>query len=160
MTLGDIIKTYRQDHGCSMDAFAAASGLSKAYISMLEKNENPKTKQPITPSIVTFKCVSLATGISIDKLLEQVDENQPIYLVADKPYRGGMKIGAKVKPFHSDKTIRIPSFKIDSDLYDNLVLFAEENHRSLEDEIEWRLYESIEQDFDNIQNETDDPGNQ
>lgn len=42
MTLGEIIKKYRHDHSLSMDAFAAMSGLSKSYISILEKNSIQK----------------------------------------------------------------------------------------------------------------------
>lgn len=46
MTLGDIIKDYRKTHHLSMDAFSEKSGISKAYISLLEKkqtSENRKT---------------------------------------------------------------------------------------------------------------------
>lgn len=39
MTLGDIVKRYRSDNHLSMDDFARLSGLSKGYISMLERNE-------------------------------------------------------------------------------------------------------------------------
>ena len=41
MTLGDIIKRYRNDHALSMDAFSERSGISKAYISLLEKRDIP-----------------------------------------------------------------------------------------------------------------------
>ena len=51
MTLGEIIKKYRKDNNLSMDAFSERSGISKAYISLLEKNKHPKTGKPITPSI-------------------------------------------------------------------------------------------------------------
>ena len=37
MTLGDIIKAYREKHDMSMDDFAKASGISKTYVWMLEK---------------------------------------------------------------------------------------------------------------------------
>jgi len=43
MTLGDIIKSYRSKYGLSMDSFSDKSGISKAYISLLEKNKHPKT---------------------------------------------------------------------------------------------------------------------
>ena len=43
MTLGNIIKEYRISHEMSMDAFSEKSGISKAYISLLEKNKHPKT---------------------------------------------------------------------------------------------------------------------
>lgn len=38
MTLGEIIKNYRAEHKMSMDAFSQKVGLSKAYISILERN--------------------------------------------------------------------------------------------------------------------------
>ena len=44
MNLGYIIKKYRYEHGkMSIQAFADKCGLSKAYISMLERNKNAKT---------------------------------------------------------------------------------------------------------------------
>ena len=41
MTLGELIKEYRSKNNLSMDAFADKSGISKAYISLLEKNKHP-----------------------------------------------------------------------------------------------------------------------
>lgn len=49
MFLGEIVKKYRLEHKISMDEFARLSGLSKGYISMLEKNENPRTKKTDIP---------------------------------------------------------------------------------------------------------------
>lgn len=43
MSLGNIIKNYREVNRMSMDDFSRVSGISKAYISMLEKNINPRT---------------------------------------------------------------------------------------------------------------------
>jgi len=37
MRLGEIIKKYREENNLSMDDFVKFSGLSKGYISMLEK---------------------------------------------------------------------------------------------------------------------------
>ena len=42
MTLGDVIKNYRTNYNMSMDMFAKKSGISKAYISLLEKNKHPE----------------------------------------------------------------------------------------------------------------------
>ncbi|HEQ7796970.1 TPA: helix-turn-helix transcriptional regulator, partial [Streptococcus pyogenes] len=39
MKLGEIIKNFREEKKLSMDRFAEKSGLTKGYISMLEKNE-------------------------------------------------------------------------------------------------------------------------
>lgn len=43
MYIGELIKKYRLNHSISMQEFANASGLSKAYIGMLEKIYNFST---------------------------------------------------------------------------------------------------------------------
>ena len=76
MLLGEYIKEYRTSHGgMSQDTFAKLSGISKGYISMLERNQNPKTKLPIAPTIETFSKVAKATGISVNELFEIVDSS-------------------------------------------------------------------------------------
>ena len=42
MTLGDIIKNYREQNNITIVEFAKACSLSKGYISMHENNINPK----------------------------------------------------------------------------------------------------------------------
>ena len=64
MTLGDIIKEYRTTHHLSMDAFSEKSGISKAYISLLETNKHPKTGKTIAPSIQCIK--QAADGMNMD----------------------------------------------------------------------------------------------
>ena len=64
MTLGDIIKEYRTTHHLSMDAFSEKSGISKAYISLLEKNKHTKTGKTIAPSIQCIK--QAADGMNMD----------------------------------------------------------------------------------------------
>lgn len=72
MTLGDIISGYRQEHGMSMDKFSKASGISKAYISMLEKNRTQRGEEP-APSIEMYRNVAHAIGVSVDELVRMVD---------------------------------------------------------------------------------------
>ena len=45
MTLGEIINDYRTKNSLSMDAFSAKSGISKAYISLLEKKSTSENWQ-------------------------------------------------------------------------------------------------------------------
>ena len=78
MTLGDIVKNYRTEHGLSLREFSRISGVSNGYISMLEKNEHPKTKKPIVPSIEKMRCIANAMGMSFDSLLDMIDSDQPI----------------------------------------------------------------------------------
>ena len=75
MFLGEIVKKFRAEHKMSMDESAKISGLSKGYISMLEKNENPRTKKAIAPSIETIKQVSEATGIDFNEIMELLDDD-------------------------------------------------------------------------------------
>lgn len=82
MTLGDVIKDFRNKNGLSMDAFSERSGISKAYISLLEKNRHPKTGKPIAPSIQCIKQVSDAIGMDFDILFSKIDGN--VSLIKEK----------------------------------------------------------------------------
>lgn len=75
MTLGEIIKAYRDEHDLSMDSFAEKSGISKAYISLLEKNRHPKTGKPITPSIITIKQAADGMGMDFNILFNMIDSD-------------------------------------------------------------------------------------
>lgn len=83
MTLGEIVKQYRVKHNLSLRDFSKLCGLSNGYISMLEKNENPRSKKPIVPSLDTVRVISEAVGISLDDLLEMMN-GQEITLKAVK----------------------------------------------------------------------------
>lgn len=68
MTIGEIIKDYRDANGISLDEFAKQAGMSKSYVFALEKNEHPKTKEPINPSLGIISRVSIATGLSVGEI--------------------------------------------------------------------------------------------
>lgn len=78
MTLGEIIKQYRSEHNLSMDAFSEKSGISKAYISLLEKNKHPKTGKPIAPSIQSIKQAAKGMSMDFDTLFNRIDGNVDI----------------------------------------------------------------------------------
>ena len=84
MTLGELIKKYRNANGLTMQDFATRSGLSKGYISMLEKGKHPQNNKPIVPSIDTFGKVAKAMCISLNELLVMVDDDQLIDLSGEK----------------------------------------------------------------------------
>lgn len=75
MTIGEIIKQYRIEHDLSMDAFSEKSGISKSYISLLEKNKHPKSGKPISPSVQSIKQVADAIGMDFDVLFSNIDGN-------------------------------------------------------------------------------------
>ena len=72
MTLGDVISEYRKEHGISMDRFAELSGISKAYISILERNKTPRGDEP-SPSFEKYRDVAKAIGMDVDDLIRKVD---------------------------------------------------------------------------------------
>ncbi|SKA25315.1 XRE family transcriptional regulator [Megasphaera cerevisiae] len=84
MKLADIIKNYRLEHGMSMDNLSTASGLSKPYISMLEKNKNSRTGNPIIPSLRTLQKLAKGMNITLDKLLENMDTTQKVSISNDQ----------------------------------------------------------------------------
>lgn len=75
MTLGEFIKKYRDDNKLSMDQFAKMSGVSKAYISVLEKNKRPKTGKPVTPSISIIKNIAETMNLSFNELINMLEDN-------------------------------------------------------------------------------------
>lgn len=74
MTLGDVIYEYRMKHNISMDKFSELSGISKGYISMLEKNQTQRGDEP-TPSIEMYRNVAKAIGLDVDELIRMVEGN-------------------------------------------------------------------------------------
>lgn len=74
MTLGRIIKEYREKKHLSQRQFALTCDVSNGYISMLEEGRNPKTNEPIVPSLATMKKLAKAMGMSLNDLMSQVDD--------------------------------------------------------------------------------------
>lgn len=80
MLLGEIIKKYREEHQMSLQDFADLIGTSRSYIHMLEKNINPSTNKPISPSIETLKSLANAMNMDLELLLKQLNNEQDIYI--------------------------------------------------------------------------------
>lgn len=80
MYLGEIIYKYRKEKKLTMDAFSQLSGLSKSYISMLEKNKHPQSSRKLIPSVETFKKVAKAIEIDTDELFRMVSGSQLVKL--------------------------------------------------------------------------------
>ncbi len=80
MTLGDLVKEYREKHDISMDEFSKMCNLSKGYISMLENNINPRNDKPIAPTLPTIRKIALAINMDIDSILKALNSDQEIYL--------------------------------------------------------------------------------
>lgn len=83
MTLGDVIKEFRELNTLSMEEFAKMSNLSKSYISMLENNKDPRGN-PIRPSIETFDKVATTIGVDLDTLISKVEQDVIVNLKKQK----------------------------------------------------------------------------
>jgi SOS-response transcriptional repressor LexA len=83
MHLGEIIKEFRAANKLSMAKFAEMSNVSKAYISVLERNKRPDTEKPVVPSIPIIKNVAEAMGMSFDDLFNMLEDNQVVSVVDD-----------------------------------------------------------------------------
>jgi len=92
MTLGEIVWEYRELNNMTMEDFAKKSGLSKGYISMLEKNLNPRNKKPIAPSLLTIRQVSEAISMEIDDVIELIGGDQYITVGIEKEIGKAIKI--------------------------------------------------------------------
>lgn len=84
MKIGELIYKFRKEHSLSMGELSNMTGLSKAYISMLEKNINPSTNKPIVPSIHTIQSCAKAFGLTLDEIISQLDADQLIN-IAENP---------------------------------------------------------------------------
>lgn len=118
MTLSEYIKEFRENNGLSQRQLADMADLSNAYISMLEKNMNPRTGQPVRPSMPAMRKLARAMGIPVTRLMSSVDE-----LAVDMP--------ATVVDYEkADDTLRM---LLSEEEYAMLTLFRGADERSRQD---------------------------
>lgn len=89
MKLAELIALYRAEHGLSQRQFALMCDLSNGYISMLERELNPATKKPVTPTMPQLKKLASGMGITVMELLERVDD-MPIDLGGAGSFDGSL----------------------------------------------------------------------
>lgn len=92
MTLGEIIKSYRNEKQMSMDVFSERSGISKAYISLLEKNKHPKTGKPIAPSLQCIKQAADGMNMDFNELFSLLDGDVTINETPNNDFVRSIKI--------------------------------------------------------------------
>ena len=78
MTLGEYLKNYRTKHALTMQDIADRSGLSKGYVSMLERGQHPQSKRKLTPSLETYQKIAVATNVELDVLLALLSDQDVI----------------------------------------------------------------------------------
>ncbi len=85
MHLGEIIKEYRAIHKISMDEFSRQTQLSRAYISILERNVNPVNNKPPIPSLETIRVVAKAVGLDFSSVINMLESPQTVSLASLPP---------------------------------------------------------------------------
>ena len=74
MTLGNVISEFRNLNNLTMEEFSKSAGLSKSYISMLERNRDQRGN-PINPSMDVIDKVATAIGVDLDTLVQTIDQD-------------------------------------------------------------------------------------
>ena len=134
--LGDIIKSYREEHGLSLRAFAEKCGFSHAYVNKLEKGIDPKSKKEVIPTIDTLEKIADAMNISLGELLKEMNyihfpsfEPSPDYISYD-PKTSKLiltdvkRVNIKNNPVNSEEMGQInfdKTLKLTKDLIQTLV---------------------------------------
>lgn len=85
MRLEDIIRQYRDAQNLSMQEFADKCGLSKGYISMLEKGRHPQNNRQLVPSLNTIRALAAGMDLPIDSLLAAMDGDSVISVNDPEP---------------------------------------------------------------------------
>lgn len=94
MTLRELVITFRAEKDLSQRQFAALCGLSNGYISMLEKNVNPKTGLPVTPSLPALKKIARGMGLTLNDLFLKADD-MPVDLLVEGSEKNALISGAE-----------------------------------------------------------------
>ena len=110
MKLGELLKSYRTEHKLSMDAFGELSDLTKGYISMLEKNEHPKSKKPIVPSYETIEKIAKGMQISVEGLIDMLDDDQEIQINATPPVLSKSSIQTIYDQLHQPRQVKVLTY--------------------------------------------------
>jgi len=74
MKLSEFVKKYRQENDVSQREFAKRAHVTNGYVWMIENETNPKTGKPIIPSLGALIGIASAMGMTVDDLLEAVED--------------------------------------------------------------------------------------
>ena len=82
MSIGELIKQYREKMGLSQREFANKCGISNVTISQYEKNGiNPKTGKPFKIEFVTYLKLAQAMEMDIDDMFEILGDNALVGMI-------------------------------------------------------------------------------
>lgn len=85
MSLGKLIRSYRESHNLSIRAFAAKAGLSHQYIINLESGEDPTSGRANRPTIDALQKLAAAMDITLESLVRMAGYSSTDTSPADDP---------------------------------------------------------------------------
>lgn len=86
MRIGEYVYQYRHEHGMTIQEFAKKSGLSKSYISIIERGVHPQNGKEAVPTLSTLTKLSTAMDITVAELLRQTDPVLRMYYGQEPVY--------------------------------------------------------------------------
>jgi Helix-turn-helix. len=72
ITLGELIRNYREEHDLSLRDFAERCGVSHSYVDKLEKGIDPRSGKPVEPTLDILEKLASAMNLTLDQLLTQI----------------------------------------------------------------------------------------
>lgn len=117
MKLSEIIKQYRIQNNFTMQDFAERAGLSKGYISMLEKGKHPQSNRKLIPSIQTYAKVAAAMNLNIDELFSQLNDSEMVRLGTTESASGPLPQNS----LSCDENQIITAYRMADDITKNMV---------------------------------------
>lgn len=86
MKLQELLKKYREEHGLSTRAFSKMCGLSAGYISTLESGKNPRSGEPLYPTIETLEKIAHGMGIPLENLFDMLGDSERVVINGGEEY--------------------------------------------------------------------------
>ena len=133
MKLNKYIKDYRKLHNLTLQDFAEAAGLSKAYVSILEKEVRPQNNKKIVPSIETIQKIAFATGKTLNELILLLNADEQIVVNDDlEDIELSPKTNKKSKDEEADESIFIDVADMNKELIKkHKILFSKTKNATL-----------------------------
>ena len=102
MTLGEYIKQFREARSMTMEEFGKRAGITKQYVSILEKGE-----KSTVPSIATYEKVAKATNHTLEELAAIVNGSVSLTSAFEEDLREKEEVNAIAEKLHKNPDLRM-----------------------------------------------------
>ena len=123
MKLSELIRDYRKRENISQREFSRKCDLSNTYISFIENEKNPKTGQPLVPTLENYKKLADGMGMTVQQLFEMLDDDAPVDLLPKREFTIFVP---------SPKFVKMTSYMTQED-YENMVKAFENAHKRMQE---------------------------